>query len=70
MKKIKSSGQLESEKRRLEKKQADLESAIRRDWMELRKNTKPQGFIVNILSSSVDINIFSGWLDKLKRFIR
>jgi hypothetical protein len=60
MKKIKSPAQLESEKSRLEKKQADLESAIRRDWKELTKKTRPQGHIVNILSSSVDINILSG----------
>lgn len=70
MKKIKSPGQLEYEKSKLEKKQADLESAIRRDWNELTKKTRPQGFIVNILSSSVHINILSGWVDKLKRFFR
>jgi len=59
MRKIKSPRQLQSEKRRLEKKQTDLESAIRRDWTELRKSAKPRGFIINSLS---------GWVDKLKTF--
>jgi hypothetical protein len=57
MEKIKSPAKLVSEKRSLEKKKAELELAIRRDWTELRKHTRLHRFI---------INSFSGWVDKIK----